>query len=82
MVAALGDRQDMMHLLDGCDSAFLETLLTERMLCGIPVADALPSSAVLLIHVRRALESVVLLPHGFPVRFTVFAVRKVGTAGI
>ena len=59
VVAALADRQDVMHLLDGGQPAFLQTHLTEGVGLGIAVTDAFPGAAVLLVHVSRALVPVV-----------------------
>ncbi len=39
MSAALGQRHDMMHLLDRNNDSLLEALLTERMLLGIGGSD-------------------------------------------
>lgn len=78
----LRNRFYMMHLLNRGESAFLEALLTQRMLRSIAVTDAFPRSAVLFVDVGVTLVSVVLLSRLFPMCFTILTVCKVGTAGI
>ena len=72
----------MMHLLDRGESAFLETLLTQRMLRSIAVTDAFPRSAVGFIDVRVALVSVIFLPCLFAVPLAVLSVCEVRATGV
>lgn len=59
VIAALGNRQDVMHLLDRGQPSFLQTHLAEGVGLGIAVTDALPGAAVLPVHVCGAFVPVV-----------------------
>ena len=59
VIAAPGNRQDVMHFLDRGQPSSLQTHLAEGVGLGVAVTDALPCSAVLPVHVRRAFVPVV-----------------------
>ena len=84
VVAALADREDVMHLLDGGHASFLQTHLAEGVGLGIAVADALPRPAVLPVHVSRALVPVVAVALGLRVFGAVLTAvhGKARTAGV
>lgn len=75
VVAAFGDRDDVMHFLDGSVASFLEAAFTQRVGGGIAVTDSFPSPAVFLVAVGRPFVTVVILPHGFPVFLAIGTVR-------
>ena len=71
-----------MDLLHKGEPTFLQTHLAERVLGGVPVPDALPGTAVGLIHVGVSLVPVVLPPHRLLVAWTVLPLGQVGAARI
>ena len=77
---ATADGQDVVYLFNGRQPTFLKASLTQRMLRGIAVTDALPRSAVGFIDIRASLEPVVLLPGGFLMLRAVLSVGQAGTA--
>lgn len=52
--AALGNGQNVVYFLHRSQPTFLEALFTQRMLCGITVADTLPRSAVFAVDIGTA----------------------------
>ena len=50
--SAAGQRNDVVNLLGGCKLTFLQTHLTKRMICNVPVTDSFPCSSVSLTHCR------------------------------
>ncbi len=84
VIAAPGNRQDVMHLLDRGQPSFLETHLAEGVGLGVAVTDALPCSAVLPVHVCGAFVPVVTVALGLRVFGAVLTVvrGKPRTAGV
>ena len=80
--AAFGNGQNVVNFLYRGQPTFLETHLTEGMLCRIAVADAFPCSAVLAVDIGTALELVIFAAFLYTVPFTVLSVTKVGTTGV
>ncbi len=81
MRSAAIDRKDMMHLVDGRISPFLETLLTQWMGGSVAVTSAFPRSSVGLVHGGAALISVIAIPCQFLMLRAVLPIRELGTAG-
>jgi hypothetical protein len=71
-----------MHFLDGSVSAFLETAFAQRVSGSVTVTDSFPAPAVFFVAVGRPFVTVVILPHGFPVFFTIRTVREPTASGI
>ena len=80
--AAFGNGQDVVNFLHRSQPTFLETLFTQRMLCGITVTDALPRSAVLAVDIGTALVFIIFAAFLHTVLFTKLSLTKVGTAGM
>lgn len=80
--AALGNGQNVVYFLHRSQPTFLETLFTQRMLCGVTVTDALPRSAVLAIDIGAALVFVVLAAFHHTVLLTKPSFTEVGAAGM
>ena len=60
IAAAFGERKDVVDLFGRRQLALLLALLTKRMQLDVPVADALPASAVAFVGLGVALVLVVL----------------------
>ena len=71
-----------MDFLNRGEPTFLETHLTEGMLCRIAVTDAFPRSAVLAVDIGAALVFVVLAAFLHTVLFTKLSFTEVGAAGM
>ena len=82
MRSTLGDRKDVVDLVDRGQFSFFQTRLTKRMLAHIAVTDSFPGAAVGFIDPWIALEFIVSFPLTISVYFTELSVRKVGTAGV
>ena len=80
--AAFGNGQNVVNFLHRSQPTFLETLFTQRMLCGVAVADAFPRSAVLAVDIGTALELVIFAAFLHTVLFTKLSFTEVGTAGV
>jgi hypothetical protein len=80
--AAFGNGQNVVNFLHRSQPTFLETLFTQRMLCGVAVADAFPCSAVLAVDIGTALVFVVLAAFLRAVLLTELSVTEVGAAGM
>jgi hypothetical protein len=72
----------VVNLLHWCQPTFLETLFTQRMLCGVAVTDALPRSAVFAVDIGTALVFIVFAAFLRAVLFTELFLTEVGTAGM
>ena len=81
MSTAFGNGQDVVNLLYGSQPTFLETHLTEGMLCRIAVTDAFPRSAVLAVDIGAAPVFVILAAFLHTVLFTKLSFAEVGAAG-
>ena len=80
--AAFGNRQNVVNFLYQSQPTFLETLFTQRMLCGVAVADAFPCSAVLAVDIGTALELVIFAAFLRAVLLTELSITEVGAAGM
>ena len=80
--AAFGNGQNVVYFLHRSQPTFLETLFTQRMLCGITVTDALPRSAVFAVDVGTALIFIVFAAFLRAVLLTELPITEVGTAGV
>ena len=80
--AAFGNRQNVVNFLYRSQPTFLETHLTEGMLCRIAVTDAFPRSAVFSVDIGAALVFVVLAAFLRAMLFTELSITEVGTAGM
>ena len=80
--AALGNGQNVVYFLHRSQPTFLEALFTQRMLCGITVADTLPRSAVFAVDIGTALVFIIFASFHRAVLLTELSVTKVGTAGV
>jgi len=80
--AAFGNGQNVVNFLYRSQPTFLETHLTEGMLCRIAVTDAFPRSAVLAVDIGAALVFVVLAAFLHTVLFTKLSFTEVGTARV
>jgi hypothetical protein len=74
MCATFADREDVMYFLDRRVSSFLEALFAQRVLRCVSITNALPCSAIGLIHHRRAFILIVLLACGLAVLLTVLLI--------
>ena len=72
----------MMDFFHRSQPSFLQTHLTQRVRCGIAVADSFPSPAVLLVAVCMAAVFVVPFPGNSLMLLTVLPVREVWTVGV
>ena len=72
----------MMDFLNRGEPTFLETHLTEGMLCRIAVTDAFPRSAVLAVDIGAALVFFVFAAFLHTVLFTKLFFTEVGAAGM
>ena len=82
MSAAFGNGQNVMNFLYRSQPTFLETHLTEGMLCRIAVTDAFPRSAVFSVDICAALVFIVLAAFLHTVLFTKLSFTEVGAAGM
>jgi len=78
--AAFGNGKDVVNFLYRSQPTFLETHLTEGMLCRIAVTDAFPRSAVLAVDIGAALVFVVLAAFLHTVLVAKLSFTEVGTA--
>ena len=80
--AALIDGADVVNFVSGDVTLSLKTLLAERVLGDIQVADDVPAVAVNLVAIRTAVELVVITVHLRTVNVAVTTVsRGVWTIG-
>ena len=70
-----------MYFINGSDSTFLKTPLTQQVCRHITLTNLSPRSAVLDVHISSAFVFVVAFVLYFLVLFTILFVSKVGTAG-
>ena len=80
MSPALGERHDVMHLLDRDNEPTLETLLTERMFLHIARTDTAPSPPVPTAYSRIPVILFVACVFLFLMFLAVPSVRQVRTA--
>ena len=80
--AAFGNGQNVVNFLHRSQPTFLETLFTQRMLCGVAVANAFPRSAVLAVEIGAGLVFVVPAAFLHTVLFTKLSFTEVGAAGM
>ena len=82
MVAAFGDRYDVMHLLNRGHTSFLKAPLTKRVLRYIAVSNAFPRSSVSPVDGWASPVLVVLAALSFLMHRAVLLVRQVGATGV
>ena len=80
--AAFGNGQNVVNFLYRSQPTFLETHLTEGMLCRIAVTDAFPRSAVFSVDIGAALVFVVLAAFHHTVLLTKLSFTEVGATGV
>ena len=80
--SSAGQRNDVVNLLGRCKLTFLQTHLTKRMICNMPVTDSFPCSSVPLTHCRVTVIFFVSLILLLLMLRTESAVRKFRTAWI
>ena len=80
--ATFGNGQNVVNFLYRSQMTFLETHLTEGMLCCIAVTDAFPRSAVLAVDIGAALVFVVLAAFLYTVLFTKLSFTEVRAARV
>lgn len=79
--AAFGNGQNVVNFLHRSQPTFLETLFTQRMLCGVAVTDTLPCSAVLAVDIGTALVFIIFAAFLRAVLLTELSVTEVGQPG-
>ena len=82
VIAAFGNRDNMMHLLNRSVPSFLKAPLTQGMRRSVAVAYPLPGASVLLVAVGRPFVTVVVIPHGFPMFLAIGTVREPTASGV
>ena len=80
--AATGYGKNVMDLFHQGHAAFLQTLLTQRVLCGVAVADAFPRTAIGFVDRGTALIFVVLLALSFLMLRAVQFICQIWASGI
>lgn len=60
VIPAPTDRQYVMHLFHGCQPAFFQAHLAQRMRLCVTVSYTLPRSAILFVDIRRSFKAVIL----------------------